>query len=103
MSADSQLGASFRDPSGFIHHLAIGNNVPLADVAAFFAKAGKSLIIEFVPKEDSQVQRLLSTREDVFPSYTQTGFEEAFGKHFEVVRQEKIVDTVRTLYLMRRR
>ena len=50
-----------------IHHLAISNNVPLDRLADFFASAGEHLIIEFVPKSDSQVQRLLATREDVFP------------------------------------
>ena len=36
-------------------------------LARFFAYICNSLIIEFVPKEDSQVQKLLTTREDVFP------------------------------------
>ena len=86
-----------------IHHLAIGNNVPLLEVASFFSRLGDWLIIEFVPKEDSQVQRLLATREDVFPTYTKEGFESAFGRHYEVVKQTTIVGTVRTLYLLRRR
>jgi len=86
-----------------IHHLAIGNNVPLVEVATFFAGIGEWLIIEFVPKEDSQVQRLLATREDVFPKYSQQGFEAAFGSEFDIVRHEAITGTVRTLYLMRRR
>ncbi len=84
-----------------IHHLAIGNNVPLADIATFMNDVGRWLIIEFVPKEDSQVQRLLSTREDVYPGYTQQGFEREFGQRFELVRATAIPDTRRTLYLMR--
>lgn len=51
------------------HHLAIGNNLPLEKIAKFFNKICKNLIIEFVPKEDSQVQRLLRTRKDIFDSY----------------------------------
>ncbi len=66
-----------------IHHLAISNNVPLDRLAQFFARAGRHLIIEFVPKNDSQVQRLLATREDVFPSYHKAGFEQAFAGCFE--------------------
>ena len=98
-----------RGPAGalmalaLIHHLAIGNNVPLGQVAEFLSRIGEWLIIEFVPKADSQVQRLLSTREDVFPTYTKDDFEVAFGKVFEIVRQDQISDTHRTLYLMRGR
>lgn len=86
-----------------VHHLAIGNNVPLPSVARHFAELGHHLIIEFVPKEDSQVQRMLAAREDVFPTYTQEGFEAAFDGPFEILRREPIPGTVRTLYLLRRR
>jgi hypothetical protein len=86
-----------------IHHLAIGNNVPLGDVAAFFASLGEWLIVEFVPKEDSQTQRLLQAREDVFPEYTQASFEAAFSDWFEIQRKEPIGGTQRTLYLCRER
>jgi ribosomal protein L11 methylase PrmA len=86
-----------------IHHLAISNNVPLDRLADFFAQAGKHLIIEFVPKNDSQVQRLLATREDVFPTYDQAGFEQAFAGCFEIIDQIDIEGSERTLYLMRRK
>ncbi|HXD11021.1 MAG TPA: class I SAM-dependent methyltransferase [Anaerolineales bacterium] len=49
-----------------LHHLAISNNVPLPQLADFFAETGKWLVIEFVPKSDSQVQKLLSSRKDIF-------------------------------------
>ena len=37
-----------------VHHLAISNNVPLADVASFPAEPTGWLIIELVSKEDEQ-------------------------------------------------
>ena len=86
-----------------IHHLAISNNVPLDRLAGFFAAAGGYLIIEFVPKSDSQVKRLLATREDVFPSYHQEGFEAAFGIDFDIIEKKDIESSERTLYLMRRK
>lgn len=86
-----------------VHHLAIGNNVPLPAVADFMSKVGKRLIIEFVPKEDSQVQRLLATRKDIFDQYHAEGFERAFDEKFEMVSRTPIEGTARTLYLMRRR
>jgi len=86
-----------------IHHLAISNNVPLEKIARFLSCICRNLIIEFVPKEDSQVQRLLATREDIFPNYTYPGFEEAFKKFFEIQDSVKIADSHRTLYLMQRK
>ena len=86
-----------------VHHLAIGNNVPLSGIAAYLARLGKILIVEFVPKEDSQVRRLLADRRDVFPDYDQAGFEAAFAPFFTLEAREPLPGTVRTLYRMARR
>lgn len=86
-----------------VHHLAISNNVPLSRLAAFFADMGRSLIIEFVPKADSQVKRLLATRNDIFPGYHREGFEAAFGRYFNLTRSDDLRDSVRTLYLMEKK
>jgi hypothetical protein len=85
-----------------IHHLAISNNLPLEKIAQFFHKISKSLIIEFIPKSDSQVQRLLSNREDIFPDYCQEAFEKEFIKYFTVKTSTKISNCDRVLYLMHR-
>ena len=85
-----------------VHHLAISNNVPLAKIACFFNNICNSLIIEFAPKPDSQVQRLLATREDIFPDYTQQAFETEFRKYFTIQSSVRIRDSERTLYLMQR-
>lgn len=83
-----------------IHHLAISNNVPLAQLAQFFAARAKWLVIEFVPKSDSQVKRLLSSRKDIFPTYTRDGFEAAFSEYFKIHKAEPVRDSERVLYLM---
>jgi hypothetical protein len=86
-----------------IHHLCISNNVPLHKVARFFTRLAPVLIIEFVPKDDSQVQRLLATREDIFPYYDRENFEKAFGEFFLIKRSDPIRDSRRTLYLMEKK
>ena len=83
-----------------IHHLAISNNVPLADLAAFFGRLSHWLIIEFVPKEDAQVTRLLANREDIFPEYTSEAFERAFSRVFTIHRAEPLRGSGRRIYLM---
>lgn len=86
-----------------IHHLAISNNLPFEKIAKFFSEISKNLIIEFVPKEDSQVQHLLATREDIFAYYNIGSFEQAFSKYFKIIAQEKIAGSRRTLYCMIRK
>jgi hypothetical protein len=86
-----------------IHHLAISNNVPLSQIAEFFAATGKWLIIEFVPKTDSQVQKLLVSREDIFPDYTRAGFEAAFRQMFSMREAVEIRDSERVLYLFEKK
>ena len=83
-----------------VHHLAISNNVPLPQLADFFAETGEWLVIEFVPKSDSQVQKLLASREDIFPNYTRAGFEEAFKKRFKIHNAVDVRESERVLYLM---
>ncbi len=84
-----------------VHHLAIGHNVPLARVAAFAAQVCRALVIEFVPKHDSQVQRMLVSRVDIFDQYTQEAFEAAFARWFVVEDVARVGDSARSLYLMR--
>ncbi|MGD8633551.1 MAG: hypothetical protein PVF85_08295 [Anaerolineales bacterium] len=86
-----------------IHHLAISNNVPMAALARFFAGLGKHVLIEFVPKSDPQVQRLLAFREDIFEDYDQETFEEQFGAYFSLDRKEPIDGSERVLYLFESR
>jgi ribosomal protein L11 methylase PrmA len=85
-----------------VHHLAIGNNVPLDSVARLLADAGRTLVIEWVPKDDEQVQRLLRSRRDVFPGYTREGFEAAFATRFRTLRSDAIEGSERRMYLMER-
>jgi hypothetical protein len=86
-----------------VHHLAISGNVPLGDVAKFMAQVGRKLVIEFVPKTDSQVSRLLVVRKDIFGSYTQEAFEEEFSRYFSIDRREPVAGSQRVMYLMSRR
>ena len=81
-----------------IHHLAISNNLSLDKIAAFFADCANTLVIEFVPKEDSQVQTLLATREDIFDTYDIEHFEKAFKRYFRCIESNLIKGSVRTLY-----
>jgi len=97
-----------RGPAGvllalaLVHHLAIGSNVPFDLQAEWMARLGRDLLIEFVPREDPQVGRLLVSRADVFPWYGRERFEEAFSARFELRERLPVGSSGRWLYWMRR-
>lgn len=83
-----------------IHHLSIGNNLPFEKVAHFLSRLCKNLIIEFIPKNDPQVQKLLLNRSDLFNDYSKMDFEKTFLKFFNITAVKKVGNTQRDLYLM---
>jgi len=83
-----------------IHHLAISNNLPLERIATFFSDLAPHVIVEFVPKSDPQAQRLLVSREDIFPDYNRTEFERVFARSFRTVHSTQIEGTDRWIYSM---
>jgi ribosomal protein L11 methylase PrmA len=91
-SADAILGLAL------VHHLAIGRNIPLEEVVAWLVSLAPNGIVEFVPKSDPMVQRLLRLREDIFDDYS----EEAFAKHLraraKIVRVVDVSATARRLF-----
>ncbi len=83
-----------------IHHLSIANNLPLVQVAEFAKLLCSWLIIEWVPKDDPQVRRLLRNRVDIFDAYTQESFEVEFGRFFTVADSRPVGSDGRVLYLL---
>ena len=83
-----------------LHHLAITNNTPLSHIASFFARTCRRLVVEWVPKSDPQVQRLLRGREDIFDGYHMDGFCGAFAPWFETIEQQAVGADGRVLFLM---
>ena len=86
-----------------IHHLAISNNLPFEKIADWLAGLTENLIIEFVPKQDSQVRVLLATRDDIFNNYTQPDFEKVFNIYFDLVKTEQVPESERTIYLYKKK
>lgn len=86
-----------------IHHIVIGNNVPMHKTAQFFASIAPHLVIEFPEKSDSQVARLLACRQDIFSNYNRLAFEDAFAAFFHIRQSQNIEGTERWLYRMEKR
>lgn len=86
-----------------IHHLVIGKNISLEQVAGWMARFAPQLIIEFVPKTDEKVKGMLAGREDVFSDYTTKGFEERFLAYFSIEEKHPVEGTDRVIYYMKRK
>jgi ribosomal protein L11 methylase PrmA len=86
-----------------VHHLAISNNLPLSKIVQFLKDNGQYLVIEFVPKSDSQVKRLLQSREDIFPEYNLDDFTKEFIAYFDIIESHQIRNSDRILFLMKRK
>lgn len=81
-----------------IHHLSISGNVPFSMIASWLASIAPSGVVEFVPKDDPMVKRLLLTKRDVYPDYTQDYFEACLNDHFRIKEAVHIKDSKRVLY-----
>jgi hypothetical protein len=83
-----------------VHHLAIGRNVPFAELVAWLRALGARLVIEFAHRDDPMVARLLAAkREEVHESYGRESFERSLREGFDVKRSEELASGTRTLYL----
>ncbi|MEO6097130.1 MAG: SAM-dependent methyltransferase [Fibrobacteria bacterium] len=85
-----------------VHHLAITLNLPFGHIVRFLARLAKHVIIEFIPKTDSQVIGMLASREDIFPEYCEQEFESAFAKSFTLVEKIALQESQRIVYLFTR-
>lgn len=81
----------------FIHHLAIAKNVPLDMAVDWLMAMAPKGVIEFPGKGDAMVQRLLSTREDIFPNYTLEAFRECVKARGRIVKEHRIEGSERYL------
>ena len=80
-----------------VHHIAIGRNVPLADVVGWIVGLAPRGIIEFPPKADPMVQQLLRTRSDIFADYNEEVFLGSLVARSRIVKTERLSEGGRLL------
>ena len=85
----------------FIHHRAIGRNVPLDMAVDWLVSLAPAGVIEFPHKEDPMVQLLLSQRPDIFPDYHNDTFANLLSQRAQIVKAVDVLPT-RTLYWFQR-
>lgn len=87
----------------FEHHLAIGKNIPLPGAVEWMMNTAPVGIIEFVPKNDSTIQRMLALREDIFADYSESAFVQALERHGRIIDRQVVSSEGRTLFMYDRR
>lgn len=81
----------------FLHHLVIAKNIPFGQLLDWIVDLAPTGIIEFVPKSDPMVQRLLRSREDIFPDYCRDFFFSHLAKRCEIVKTVSLEPSARLL------
>jgi len=82
-----------------VHHIAIARNVPLPMLLDWIVGLSDCGVVEFVPKDDPTVQRMLSIRKDIFDHYSQAEFESELAKRAAIEKKEVVSSSGRTLYV----
>jgi hypothetical protein len=82
-----------------VHHLAIGRNVPLAEVLDWLVGRGRLLVVEFVDPADPMARRLLDNKPaGLFPDYRADVFERLLAERITITARERLPSGTRTLY-----
>lgn len=89
--ADAVLALAFE------HHLAIAHNIPLEQVVDWIISIAPAGVVEFVPKDDPTVRKMLALRQDIFPDYNYDHFISLIGRRARVVESLVVSSTGRTL------
>jgi ribosomal protein L11 methylase PrmA len=82
----------------FIHHLAIGKNIPLNQVIQWITDIAPRGLIEFVPKTDETVRHMLALREDIFTDYTEENFIRILSKTNKVLSNTQVSSSGRNIF-----
>jgi ribosomal protein L11 methylase PrmA len=86
----------------FLHHLTIAKNIPFSQLLDWIVDLAPTGIIEFIPKSDPMVQRLLRTREDIFSDYSREFFLSHLSRRSEIVKTQSLEPSGRLLVWYRR-
>ena len=83
-----------------VHHLAITGNLPLREVVAWMRSLDAVVVVEFPPRTDPMVARLLSGKgPDANPDYDLETFESLLSERFSIGRREQLAGDGRVLYV----
>ena len=86
----------------FEHHLAIAKNIPLEDTINWLINLAPRGLIEFVPKNDETIQKMLKFKGDIFPDYNENNFRDFIEKKAKIISISQVTSSGRKIYEYRR-
>jgi SAM-dependent methyltransferase len=87
-----------------LHHLLVSERIPLNEVIDLAAELTRdALVIEFIGLQDPMFQQLTRGRDHLHAAVDMTAFETAARRHFHMVRCERLGETHRWLYFLRKK
>lgn len=89
---------------GVIHHLLVSERIPLPEIIKLAAELTTDLlVIEFVAPDDPMFRRIARGRDHLFQDLTKESFEQTCNERFDTLRCERLDQTSRWLYLMKKK
>ena len=82
----------------FEHHLAIAKNIPLDQTIKWLTDTAPQGLIEFVPKNDATIKKMLTLKGDIFKNYNEENFKKLLLKNVNIVSETTISDSGRKIF-----
>ena len=82
----------------FEHHLAIAKNIPLENTVNWLLSLAPKGLIEFVPKKDETIQKMLKFKGDIFPNYSEENFKSLIEKKARIISIKEVTSSGRKIY-----
>ena len=86
----------------FEHHIAIAKNVPLDQTIEWLTKTAPYGLIEFVPKEDETIKKMLFFKGDIFKDYNEENFVKILQKKAQITSTNVISKSGRKIFEYRK-
>ncbi len=81
----------------FEHHLSIAKNIPLNQTVNWLIELAPRGLIEFIPKNDETIKKMLMLKGDIFKSYNEQNFKNLILKRAEIISEEIVSQSGRKL------
>ena len=82
----------------FEHHLAIAKNIPLDQLIKWLLNIAPKGLIEFVPKNDQTIKKMLLLKGDIFKDYNEENFKNLILRNAKIVSEKKISESGRKIF-----
>ena len=82
----------------FEHHLAIAKNIPLDQVIKWLTQIAPQGLIEFVPKNDLTIKKMLNLKGDIFTDYNEENFKNLLLNNSKIISETKINESGRKIF-----